>query len=77
MGKGIGEGWFKFETLLLGTRSTVQQRLLFFKQTSLKEPSWMSLYKGLQGYLVFLESLEVVYVDLLRDQRIGLEASLT
>ena len=37
----------------------------------------MSLYKGLQGYLVFLESLEVVYVDLLRDQRIGLEASLT
>ena len=43
----------------------------------MKEPSWMSLYKGLQGYLVFLESLEVVYVDLLRDQRIGLEASLT
>ena len=38
---------------------------LFVKQTSLKGPSWMNLYKDLQGYLVFLESLGVVYVDLL------------
>ena len=37
----------------------------------------MSLYKDLQGYLIFLESLGVVYVDLLLDQRIGLEALLT
>ena len=32
------------------------------KQTSLKEPSWMSLYKGLVAYLVYLylESLGIV-----------------
>ena len=32
------------------------------KQTSLKEPSWMSLYKGLVAYLVYLylESLGMV-----------------
>jgi len=27
---------------------------LLFEQTSLKEPSWMSLYKGLLAYLVYL-----------------------
>ena len=35
------------------------------KQTSLKELSWMSLYKGLLAYLVYLylESLGVVHGD--------------
>ena len=37
----------------------------------------MSLYKGLLAYLVFLESLGVVCGDLLRDQRIALQALLT
>ena len=61
----------KYETLLLRTKSTVQQRYLFVKQTSLKEPSWMSFYKGLLAYLVFLESLGVVYGDLLWDQNLS------
>ena len=37
----------------------------------------MSLYKDLLAYLVFLESLGVVYGDLLGDQRIALQALLT
>ena len=37
----------------------------------------MSLYKGLLAYLVFLESPGVVCGDLLRDQRIALQALLT
>ena len=54
-------------------KSTVQQRQFIviclpaylMKQTSLKEPSWMSLYKGLLAYLVYfyLESLGVVRGD--------------
>ena len=37
----------------------------------------MSLYKVLLAYLVFLESPGVVCGDLLRDQRIALQALLT
>ena len=44
---------------------------------TMKEPSWISLYKGLLAYLVFLESPGLVYGDLLRDQRIHLQALLT
>ena len=48
--------------------STVSSKCLpayLIKQTSLKEPSWMSLYKGLAAYLVYpyLESLGVVRGD--------------
>ena len=38
---------------------------------------WKSLYKGLLAYLVFLQSLGVIYGDLPRDQRIALQALLT
>ena len=55
--------WFqskfvKFETLLLQCNNDSCLSLFLtahlIKQTSLKEPSWMSHYKGLLAYLVYL-----------------------